>query len=70
MIASAGWFTVYTPIDEALNLNWIQAPNQSPHLSYIAELHQEAHHRVNNPNTGRNSGGRQIIKKSRDWLKL
>ena len=43
----------------------IEAPNQEPAL----ELHSraapsvEAHHRVNGPDTGRNSGGRRIIKK-------
>ena len=49
----------------ALKSIWIQAPIQEPTL----ELHSravpsvEAHHRVNGPNTGRNSGDRQIIKK-------
>ena len=39
--------------------NWIQAPNQEPAL----ELHSraapslKAHHHVNGPDTGRNSGG-------------
>ena len=50
----------------ALNQVWIKAPNQEPTL----ELHSraapsvEAHHRVSGPTTGRNSGGRQIIKKT------
>ena len=43
--------------------------NKSPKLEPILELQSraapsvEAHHHVSSPNTGRNSGGRQIIKK-------
>ena len=53
------------PIEKAFKPISIQAPNQEPPL----ELHSkavprvEAHHRVNGPDPGRNSGGRQIIKK-------
>ena len=52
-------------IDKALKPIWLQALNQEPAL----ELHSraapsvEAHHCVNSPDTGRNSGGRRTVKK-------
>ena len=51
-------------VDKGLKPIWIQAPNQEPAL----ELHSraapsvEAHHHVKGPDTGRNFGGRRIIK--------
>ena len=57
---------VMNPTDKALKPIWIQAPNQESAL----ELHSraapsvEARHCDNGPNTGRNSGGSRIIKKS------
>ena len=58
-------FGEMNPIDKALNTCLDTSPESEPAL----ELHSravpsvEAHHRVNGPDTGRNSGGRQIIKK-------
>ena len=50
--------------------NWIQAPKLEPTL----ELHSraapsvEAHHGIDDPDTGKNSGGRRIKKNNDDII--
>ena len=44
--------------------HWIEPPNQEPalELQSMAVPRVEAHHSVNGPDTGRNSGGRRTKK--------
>ena len=53
------------PIDKALNSSLDRSPESEPakELTSRAAPRVEAHHRVNGPDTGRNSGGRLTIKK-------
>ena len=53
------------PIDKALKPVWTQAPKSEPALELISRAvpSVEAHQGSLGPDAGRNSGGKQIIKK-------